>query len=287
MKAMNNKNIKTAIASIALAFMVILGSGQAHALLITDSYVFVGPSGGSAILKMKNTSNRPEAYRLDWAELLMNENGSRTDAGEQELAAAGVMAASPYMYVAPRRLMIQPNQLQNLRFMVRRNNNLVPGEYRSYIVIGPEEIPANFDPESGETVQSVGGGHAVQITMLTGYRIPVFFLHGETTLETSFSNISVEPSDAGRYRLTYTLNRSGTRSALGQVRIFCDAPDGREKIIRRMDTRIFKELSSRTYTREIRLDKNECSNFQIGFFVHSQDPAASQSYMATAPLNIR
>lgn len=287
MRFFKSGRIKKVLLSAVTALITVFASGQAHALLLTESYVFVGPKGGSAIFKMKNTSGKPEAYRMDWVELLMDNEGSKISADETALAAANVKPASPYMYVAPRRLMIQPGQVQNIRFMVRRNNSLTPGEYRSYIAIGPEEIPAEFNPDDERETKDVGGGRSVQISMLTGYRIPVFFLHGETTLEVSFSNVNVTPKETGRYNVSYTINRSGTRSALGQVRIVCDAPDGQLKVIKRVDARVFSEVSTRTYTREFDVPAGGCTNYRIGFYVHDLDPLASRDYLASAPLNIR
>lgn len=273
------KSIFAGILSVGLMAM----SGQAHALLLTDSLIFIGPKGGSAVFKLKNTSQQPESYRLEWDQLLMGVSGPKDLVTEEQARAAGVEPASPHMYVAPRRLMLQPGQLQNVRFMLRRNNNMAPGEYRSYITVSPEEIPPEFNPD-GTRKSTVGSGQAAELTMLTGYRIPVFFLHGETTLDVSFSNVSVQQIDSTKSAVNFTLNRSGTRSALGDVEIRCEAPDGRNLVLSRAKVRVFKEISSRSFTRNIDIPASGCQSIVMGYKLHDQDPLASPNYIISTKL---
>lgn len=281
---MNIKAIlKKSVFTCALSFGFMSFTGQANALLLTDSLVFIGPKGGSAVFKLKNTAQQPESYRLEWDQLIMGQDGPKLTVSEAEARSMGVEPASPHMYVAPRRLLLQPGQLQNIRFMLRRNNNMAAGEYRSYITIGPEEIPPEFNPD-GSTKSKPGGGQAAELTMLTGYRIPVFFLHGETTLDVSFSNVVFQKVDDTRTRVDFTLNRSGTRSALGDIEIRCAAPDGRNLILSRAKARVFKEIGSRSFTRYIDVPPAGCNSIVMGYKLHDGDPLASTDYIISTQL---
>lgn len=264
------KFLFTLTAIVLFAGTMTGGAAPSHALLILDNMIFIGPKSGAATFKIKNTADAPEAYRLDWTQLRMKPTGGKDKVAPGEVI-PNVMAAEPYMFMAPRRLMLMPDQLQHVRFMVRRNENLAPGEYRSYIVFQPELIPQQYNPATGAMDNTSEGKAAAQITMLSGYRIPVFFLHGDTTLEVSVTGASYGANRNGKNGFNLTFNRKGNRSALGNLTINCATGD-QQTVLASGDIRIFTELESRNFFFLSNPVPPGCTMATVDYVPHSLDP---------------
>jgi len=241
----------------------------AHALLILDDMIYIGSKAGAATFKAKNTSAEPKAYRLEWTQLRQTLSGPKDNVAPGEVI-PGVMNAEPYMFLSPRRLIIQPDQLQHIRFMVRRTEGLAPGEYRSYLEINPEEIPAAYSGTEKETLKNPVAA-AASMNILTGYRIPVFFLHGDTMLEMSVLDPRFKADANGTPMIEFAFNRSGTRSAIGDLNLMCL---GGEQPVRvgRMPIKIFTELPGKRYNARVEMPPEGCASIGFDFLHHKRDP---------------
>ncbi len=257
-----------------LTFGVVLAMvpRPAHALLLLGSYVFMGSNEAASVMSVKNTANDPLAYRISWEQIYMNAEGGREILKEGEVP-SGFMPADPYLYVSPRRVIIQGQQMQNIRFMARKPKDLPPGEYRSYVFLNPEKIPMVYEQDKAAAADNAKDGHAqAQLEMLTGYRIPVFFLNGETTLDVSFSDVhwgKKRDKDA----ILFTLNRAGNRSAIGAINVTCNPGAENQYFMASMDVKIFTELDRRSYAHAVKFPEHGCSKISLAFIPHSKDPA--------------
>lgn len=252
---------------------------KAHALLVVDDMVYVGQNAGAATLKIKNTSAKPTAYRLEWTQLRMKPGGAK-ETVLRDQAITGVLPAEPFMYVAPRRLIMQPDQLQHIRFMVRRTPDMQPGEYRSYIVMDPEPIPQEYGQPGG------AGKQSAQLDILTGYRIPVFFLHGETTLVTSVTDARIGQNEKGEPSIAFTFKREGNRSALGEMTMKCVTGET-DAMIGRMDIKVFTELSERQYNVKLDLPPTGCRSVALDYLPHRADPDYEKGMMRMADIPLQ
>lgn len=257
---------------IAAMVTLLAFTAPARAVMLTESMVFMNAKQSSAIFSLKNTSDKPQAFKIDFVELKMNEKGGK-ESIPQGASVPGVMPASPHVYVAPRRLVLQPGQLQYVRFMLRRNRDMVPGEYRSYVTIIPESMPTEY--VSGEVKEQAA---AAKMNVMTGYRIPIFFLQGDASLDLQFSNISRGTSPDGQSTLSFTAQRSGNRSALGEAEIVCTMPDGKIQKLGFQRIQIFTELSHRNYTTFVDPAPAGCSNTVLQFIPHKDDPLYKGMY---------
>jgi len=213
----------------------------------------------------------------------MLQNGTRDvlDSLEAANAVANLMPASPYLYVAPRRMMVQPDDVQSIRIMLRRTQSLQDGEYRSYITFSPETLPKSEDLDQSLRSNTAGAS----IDFLTGIRIPVFFLHGNTTLDVSFRDVRFGVNENGRNVLYYTLIREGNRSALGDIEVNCNGAEGIRNISR-VPVRVFTELSQRSSNFGYDPSRLEgCDQVTIGFMPHQQDPSYTGMPMGVQPIN--
>ncbi len=259
-------------------------SAPANALLVLGSYVFIGPNGSARTYKIKNTAGEPKAYRLEWTQLQQMPVGAKRKMQKGEIV-PGVMDAEPYMYIAPRRLMMQPNQLQHLRFMVRRAENMQPGEYRSYIYLQPEEIPATYKPNKDNRGTGGGKGASGTLSILTGYRIPVVFLHGDTTLQTGVRDVRFVPTEKGGTSVQFIFTREGTRSAIGEINIYCSTPEG-EVRVSGGEIKVFTELNEKPMNYDLVNPPPNCAQVSIDFLPHMEDPdyARGPVRMAAIPM---
>lgn len=269
----NNKNLRKILMGPFFAALMLAGivgaPMKAHALLILDNMIFIGPKSGAATFKVKNASKKPEAYRLNWDQLYMDQNGKKKEIPDGQMV-PGVMSAEPYMFMSPRRLMLLPDQLQNVRFMVRRMPNLQPGEYRSYIVFQPEEVPQEYNPETYNPAEASTAGPAAALTMLSGYRVPVFFLQGETTLKVSVMDAGYGQSPQGDTGFYFTFVREGNRSALGSVDVNCISSQEPFRLAGG-DIRVYTELNARNYFYRVH-DLKGCTRAAIDYMPHKLDP---------------
>ena len=204
-----------------------------------------------------------------------------TPTGSKEVIPEGqsvpnLRPANDYVFVSPRRLILQPDQLQYVRFMLRRNKDMPVGEYRSYVTIQPEDMPqaytANDDKNGAAQAAAAKNAAAATMHVLAGYRIPLFFLNGETTLNVEFANMRVGPDAHGNNSLFFTVHRSGNRSAIGQAEIVCTMSDGKEVKLGHQRIQIFTELDHRDYTAAMMAPPAGCGNTALQFIPHSGDP---------------
>ncbi len=263
----------------------VVAASPAQALLITTEFVFIGPKKGVGTFVMKNTSDQQRAFRMNWQEVVMDAEGRRITLDSVEAAQdyPGVLPASPYVYMAPRRMMIQPDEVQSVRFMARRTQNMAPGEYRSYLEIRPEEIPGAYVGEEVE-IPTDQKGVNLNMKLLTGLRVPVFVLNGETTLEFGFEDIHVSRNDRNALVIEFTAVRNGTRSALGTIDIRCSKADGRTKYMSRGTVKIFTEVNRRRLSKVVpEGELAECvSPLILAFTPHKEDPAYNDSPLVSA-----
>ncbi len=259
------------------------GAKTSHALLIIDDMIFVGQKSGSATFKVKNTGQKPLAYRIEWTQKRMAPGGKKEKIMPDELI-ENVNAAEPFMFLAPRRMILQSGQLQHIRFMVRRMENLAPGEYRSYIALQPEKIPQEY--ATGGEVGSTGNLATAQVDFLTGYNIPVFFLHGETTLKTEITQASLGQGKQGRNGVHFTFKREGNRSAIGELMLTCVGTEG-SKLLSKVKIKIFTEITERSYFTPFEWPPGGCHSVTFDYSPHKLDPdyALNAVRMMELPVN--
>lgn len=283
MKALWNFRLFSMVVAVLLfSVIVVVLPRPSHALLILDDMIFIGPKSSAAIFKVKNATKVPEAYRLDWTQLQMLPNG-RKDAVPDNVAIPNVMPAEPYMYMSPRRLLLRPDQLQHVRFMVRRMENLAPGEYRSYIVFQPEIVPDQYDPATGS---SAAQGTSIQLNMLSGFRIPVFFLHGQTSLKTFVTESGYGRNAQGKAGVYFTFVREGNRSAIGDMEVRCMVGEQLTKIAS-TGIKVYTELNSRNYFLSTRDLPPGCNTLYLDYRPHSGDPDYTEAFVRMAEIPVQ
>ena len=161
---------------------------------------------------------------------------------------ARLKSAGAMLRWSPRRLVLNGNEAQTVRIMVRTPPDLPAGEYRSHVsvvAVPPPEIGGNSIEDAaggGQGGRSIG----VRIVPRFGIAIPVIVRVGETTLIAGIRDLAVATTSDGTRAITLTLTRSGTRSAFGDLVV--TAPGTKQPVAQLKGIGIYTEVDSRPAT---------------------------------------
>lgn len=187
----------------------------AHAdIMISPTRAVLDVNNPRATLTLRNPSNVARAYRLSWTERRMDSAGQlvRLKEGENPRSAAGLVRFSP------RRVVVEPGQLQTIRLDFRPSADLNPGEYRSHLVIG-------LEPQQSGTkmIDDVHEGMSVQLQALISFSLPVIVRHGAGSAQVAI--VSVTPEQIAHEQSTLpalrvTMSRAGEFSTYGNLVVY-------------------------------------------------------------------
>lgn len=245
---------------LAVTFVM---AAQSYAVLFTATQVLINPGDLVSTITVKNTTDKPKTYRFKWAEMRMNEDGSGLRLLKEGETVEGLMPASEYIRFSPRRIRMLPGQLQQVRFLVRKNGKMKDGEYRSYFSMEAE-------PEVTPLTSGASDVPQAGVTYDVGWRIPVILRHGKLTASAEFVSAKLDVMEDGRRRIKYTLKRSGNISMIAPMRVIC-ASDG-DKLIMNAGTKIYTELSERTNSFVIPEDAQTCQDMVLQLVSDADEP---------------
>lgn len=206
---------------LALLIGVFAGSNTAHAdLTIMPVRVVFEERDRSAELVLVNTSNTTNTYRLEWLNNRVNEDGSYASLTEP---LDPLFKPDEVFVVSPRQVTIPPGQQQRVRLSLRRPPNLAVGEYRAHLAM------RKVDQQS-RAVNTAIDGVAAALNINVGFSIPVIVRQGAYNAQATISDIKIQPASAGgNPQLLLNINRQGTHSLSGRIRVKWTPPGGSEE----------------------------------------------------------
>jgi hypothetical protein len=199
-------------------------------LMINPTRIVFEKNRRSAQIDLINDGTTSTTYRL----VLVNRR--MTEAGEFhaiETAGPDEKFADAMLVYSPRQITLAPGAQQLVRVALRKPEDLLPGEYRSHLFF---EKVADTTPENNieNLGQSRSGEVGVSLTALIGVSIPVIARHGDTSATVAIDHLAVEQGTAGQAPLLkLQLNRTGNRSAYGDLTVSFKPRGGAEQIIGR------------------------------------------------------
>jgi hypothetical protein len=158
------------------------------------------------------------------------------------------MTASQMLRWSPRRLVLQGNESQTVRIMARTPPDLPPGEYRSHFMAIAVPPPEQLGNSIEDAVGQGGNNRAIGVRLIPrfGISIPVIVRVGETTLNAGLRDFSIVRAPDGSRAMAFTITRSGTRSAFGDIAI--TAPGVRKPVGEIKGVGVYTEIDSRRVT---------------------------------------
>ncbi|HVS01036.1 MAG TPA: molecular chaperone [Thermoanaerobaculia bacterium] len=206
---------------VALALFAAASAAQAGEVTVFPKRVVFGDRMRTAEVTLVNQGDRPLTYRIELIEQRM------TPAGTLEAAAPGERSALALLRYSPRQVTVAPGAPQTIRLLLRKPEDLPPGEYRIHLLC--RALPAE---SAGTDVESLGEneGLAVRLVPIPAVSIPVLVRHGEGLRgSVHLSGLAFDP---GARALSFRLEREGDVSVYGDLTaVFQPADGGPERVV--------------------------------------------------------
>lgn len=194
-----------AVPALLLATSVQAGVGD---LLVAPTRVVLNGSRGTEVI-LNNIGDDVATYRVSAELRRMTPEGKLA---EVELPNDKEKAAQEMILFAPRKVTLPPNQPQAIRLSARAPEGLPDGEYRVHMLF--RAIPAPQPVTAPKKIDGV----AFQLRPIYGVTIPVIVRLGNLEARAALSNVR-KVVDNGKPAVALDINRSGSRSVFGEVRV--------------------------------------------------------------------
>jgi len=183
-----------------------LASGGPGDLLIAPGRLVFEGRTRTAALNLTNIGLQKATYRITMTRMEMSENGSFKELPTNPDTDKQLFSLFSY---SPHEVVLEPQESQAVRFLVKKPADLAPGEYRVHLVF--RAIPPTPDPT---TPPKKDGTISITLTLIYGLSIPLILRHGETSAAASIAQVSL---DQEQKNLLFDLNRTGNQSVYGNL----------------------------------------------------------------------
>ncbi|MGB7509790.1 MAG: hypothetical protein WBP54_00715 [Pelodictyon phaeoclathratiforme] len=221
--------IKAFVSALFMAFIIVGNSKSTEAaepasagyslqdLLITPTRVVFEGEMRTAELALVNRSDKTHSYALSFLQCRMSESGEIKEIDANSPVIPEERFADKYVRFTPRRVILEPRQVQMVRMLLRKPSDLADGEYRSHLSF--RLIPSTEDAIKPD---SVGRGIQIKLIPIYGVTIPVIVRHGSLTSTARLSNLRFDAQG-----LHLTIEREGGRSTYGDLLVFWKNKDSK------------------------------------------------------------
>ncbi len=211
-------NIKTLLFALFMAVAIFVNGDSALAadtpasapssiqdLLVTPTRVVFEGSMQTTELALVNRSEKPHTYALSFVQCRMSDAGEIKEIDATDPPDPQDRFADSLVRFSPRRVILEPRQVQVVRMMLRKPSTLAEGEYRSHLSF-------RLIPSTEEAVKpdSVSRGIQIKLIPIYGVTIPVIVRQGSLKATTRLSDLRFDAKG-----LHFTIEREGSRSAYG------------------------------------------------------------------------
>jgi len=182
-------------------------------LMITPRRVLFEGQKKIQELNLANTGKDSAHYLISMLEIRMNNDGTFDQISVPD---SGQNFASNYIRFFPRSVALGPGEAQTIKIQITKQNQLVPGEYRSHIYFRavPEEKPLGEKEIRKDTSEI-----SVRLIPIFGISIPVIIRVGESTSAVDLTNTTFEMLHNDTPVLNMVFNRTGNMSVYGDIKI--------------------------------------------------------------------
>ncbi|MEM8616151.1 MAG: molecular chaperone [Pseudomonadota bacterium] len=189
-------------------------------IMIAPTRVVLDRSERSTELIIVNKGTEEAAYRVSLENRRMLEDGSLVEAVD---LLEGEQFASDFVRFSPRRVMLGAGERQTIRVSASLSG-LPTGEYRSHLRV--MSAPTSAGRTLQEATSAGGDSISIELIAVRSLTIPVIVRVGELSAEVTMPEITVAPSDNDAESvLVINMQRTGTQSTYGDIRIFVDGRD--------------------------------------------------------------
>jgi hypothetical protein len=191
--------------------------------------------GRSAEVILNNIGDEPATYRISAEFRRMKPDGTLEEVAEPSSAET---SARDMLIFAPRRVTLAPHEPQSVRIAARPPQGLPDGEYRIHLLF--RAIPPS-NPVA-QPASAPAKGVSFKLVPVYGVTIPVIVRLGNLDVKAAIDNVHVENRD-GKPAIALNIERSGSRSTFGEVRVF--KPGVKEPIALSRAVAVYTEVNQR------------------------------------------
>jgi hypothetical protein len=198
-------------------------------LMLYPTRIELEKNARGAQVELVNQGQTTESYRILLVNRRMTDTGQITEANT---TGAGEAFADHMLRYSPRQVTLRPGESQTVRISLRKPADLPAGEYRSHLQF--DRLPdAQGATDLAYVVQPEPGQMAIHLTALVGASIPVIVRQGDTTATVTLDRLVLEPAAIAAdnseqaAQLAFNMNRSGNRSAYGNLLLTYTPPGGK------------------------------------------------------------
>jgi P pilus assembly chaperone PapD len=210
--------IKTLLAALCMVIAIFSNSKSALAaetppsssmqdLLVTPTRIVFEGDMRTAELALVNRSNTAHTYALSFVQCRMSETGEIHEIAKTDPVNPQERFADSLVRFTPRRVILEPRQVQMVRMMLRKPADMAEGEYRSHLNF--RLIPSAEDAVKPD---SVSRGIQIKLVPIYGVMIPVIVRHGALKATATLSGLRFDAEG-----LHLTIEREGNRSIYGDM----------------------------------------------------------------------
>ncbi len=217
------KHLYLYLSVIFLLFICIGNEASAQGnLLLTPRRVVFDGTKRSFDLSLANVGKDTATYAISIVQIRMTEDGRFEIITEPD---PGQQFATKYLRFFPRSVTLAPNEAQMVKIQLVKQNELLPGEYRSHFYF--RAIP-NAKPLGEGEVKRDTTTISVKLTPVFGITIPAIIRVGESTAKVTMSDISLEMVRDTVPMLKLAFNRSGNMSIYGDLAVDYISANGKK-----------------------------------------------------------
>ncbi len=186
---------------------------KTHQLMISPVRMVFTDRQRSINAHVSNTSNERITYMISLVTMRKGENGQYY---EPEIDSAEEQMVKKMIRFAPRRATIEPGTRQVVRLMLRKPKALQPGEYRTRLLLSPQEMPEDSVVQSKSNVVE---NNTIQLNIIVKSSFPIIIQHGGLKAAVAPLTIAVKdfPQAPAGIAADVTFSRSGNCSVFGDV----------------------------------------------------------------------
>jgi hypothetical protein len=185
------------------------GAGVGDLLVAPTRVVLDGRKGAEVILN--NIGDEPATYRVSIEFRRMTETGDLVDVTTPTEAD---LKTEDMIVYAPRKITLAPHEPQAIRITARAPQGLPDGEYRVHMLFRAIPPATPVVQPAGEAPKGV----QFKLTPVYGVTIPVIVRLGSLQASAAIANVHLDTAN-GQPRVELDLDRQGTRSTYGEVRV--------------------------------------------------------------------
>jgi hypothetical protein len=273
-------NLNSIFANLMLLLLAcgIFSPAFAQGLVLAPTRIIFQPGERSAEVSITNKGARTAKFRIFF------ENKSFGRGGEVEVLTEerpGFKFADSMLRLSTREVTLKPGQEQIIRIMLRRNEDMTDGEYRSHFTV--RAVIDSSQPQSSVAMAAgtndQGKEFVVNLVPQYGIAIPVLIRQGTLDAELKVKKTELLPAVQGTAgRLGIDLEISGNRSLFANMLLVDKAKKGK-------DSQLFVMRNLSIYApgnaRYVLLDLNQkmmdaIKGGKVSLFAQEVDPASGE-----------